>query len=253
MTRFDVLDIATALRDAGEPFCMATVVRTADLTSAKAGAKAVVTMAGEIRGHLGGACVQRAVRSAAETVMASGDARMISIGPESARGAEAIDVDLHPSGCPSGGTVDVFLEPFRVPQRLWICGDTPIARAIEAHARLMGLDVNRTPAASPGPASRTDFAIVAAQGNGDADALRSALATGADYIAMIASHRKADVLRARLAADGVDEASLSAIHSPAGLDIGAIDPHDIAIAVLAELIAVRRGRGRPGGTASPNL
>lgn len=241
MTRFDVLDIAKQLRDAGQPFCMATVVRTADLTSAKAGAKAVVTETGEIEGHLGGACVQRAVRSAAIEVLASGDARMISVRPDASARSDDAMIEVHASGCPSGGTVDVFLEPFRSPPRLWIWGDTPIARAIEAHAGLMGLAVVRGGAAPATPETAPEFAVVASQGTADADALRMALDSGAGHVAMIASRKKADVLIARLAAAGADPDRLSAIRAPAGLDIGAIDPHEIAISVLAELIAARRG------------
>ncbi len=236
----DIFEIIRSLRAENRAFCLATVVRTSDLTSAKAGAKAVVTVDGEIRGHLGGSCVQRAVRTAAVEILSSDAARIISVRPDGAPDAAEPDVEVHHSGCPSGGTVDVFLESYKMPPRLWICGETPIAYAIEAHASLMGLDVVRSSGVDGGEATGAEFAIIASQGHGDAAALKAAVVSGAGHIAMIASHRKAEVLRARLAADGIDPMRLAVIESPAGLDIGAIDPHEIAVSVLAGMIAAKR-------------
>jgi hypothetical protein len=145
MARFEIFDTIERLRRTGAPFCVATVMRTADATSAKAGAKAAVTREGEILGHLGGACVQRAVRTAAAEAMAEGAPRVIRVKP-SEKVVAMTDPDgahLYKSGCPSGGTVDLLIEPYAHPPRLVVFGDTPIARAIAAHGALAGLRVAR--------------------------------------------------------------------------------------------------------------
>ncbi|MEM8697666.1 MAG: XdhC family protein [Pseudomonadota bacterium] len=241
MGGLDFFDIVQALREEGAPFCIATVVRTADATSAKAGAKAVVTETGEIRGHLGGACVKRALARAVGPALIEDRPRVIRIQPDAGEG-RFDEIELFRSGCPSGGTVDILIEPFRPPSLLAILGSTPIAEAIGRHAELMGFRVAKAApdeglACQPGP---RDAVILACQGQGDMAALRLALATRAGHISMIASRRKAASLNARLAGEGVPARDLARVKSPAGLDVGAIDPHEIAISVLAEIVRWRR-------------
>lgn len=233
VTGLDIFEVIRALRAEGRPFCLATVVRTADLTSAKAGAKAVVTEGGEIVGHLGGGCVRGAVKRAAASALASGVASMISVRPKGADGVTD-DIEVHDSGCPSGGTVDVFIEPYLLAFRVSVLGDTPIAQAVRAHASLMGFS------AVDGLSDDPHAVIIASQGAGDLAALRHALNGPAPFIAMVASHRKADFLKVRLAEEGVDQDRLEALVAPAGLDLGAIDPHEIAISILAQLTSWRR-------------
>lgn len=237
MTGTDVFAVIDRFRAERKPFSLATVVRTADLTSAKAGAKAVVTADGEIIGHLGGGCVQGAVKQAAAEVLGSGQARMITVKPADAPTPELVDVDVHISGCPSGGTVDVFIEPYLQPLRLSILGAGPIAKALSAHGALMGYAI------SEGDAGQVaDAVIIASQGAEDLDLLRTALKSPAPFVAMVASHRKAEHLSARLREEGMDPGRLAQLISPAGLDLGAIDPHEIAISILAQLISTLRNR-----------
>ena len=232
----DIFEVINRLRAERRPFCLATVVRTADLTSAKAGAKAVVTSDGQISGHLGGGCVRSAVKRAAIEVLGSGDARMISVRPVDAAGFEAAGVEVHTSGCPSGGTVDLFIEPYVLPLSVCVLGDTPIARALRAHRALMGFaDADGAEAAAT-----ADAVIIASQGAGDLAALRQVLAGCAEFVAMVASHRKAEHLKSALAQEGLDPTRLSILRAPAGLNLGGIDPHEIAISVLADLVAWRR-------------
>lgn len=237
MARFDIFDTVQTLRQTGEPFVIATVMRTADATSAKAGAKAAVTENGEIIGHLGGACVQRAVRTAAAAAINTGAPQVICIKPADKIVELNDDVQTYKSGCPSGGTVDLLIEPYAHPPRLVIFGATPISRAIAAHAELAGLRVSQMQGSdlSVDLTSR-DFVVVAAQGNGDLAALRTAIQSPARRVSMVASRRKADVLCAKLADAGVDASRLK---SPAGLDIKAVDPHEIALSVLAEIVLWR--------------
>jgi len=266
MAGFDIFEEIETLRRAGAPFCVATVIRTADATSAKAGAKAVVTGAGEIIGHLGGACVQRAVCAASTEALSAGAPRLISVRPSETvvtleREAE---MQLYKSGCPSGGTVDLLIEPWRAAPCLMIHGATPIARALAEHAALMGFRVIMEEGAEAGQAEVAwlvegqmptleprDFVVVASQGRGDIAALQAALATQAGRVSMVASRRKAEVLREKLAAQGVDAARLAVLKSPAGLNIGAVDPHEIALSILAEIVAWKNAHAaHPAGRKS---
>jgi xanthine dehydrogenase accessory factor len=236
MAGTDVFELIQRFRAEGRPFCLATVVRTADLTSAKAGAKAVVTSEGQVIGHLGGGCVLGAVRHAASQVMETGTARMITVQPEDAtlRGRSAVEV--HISGCPSGGTVELFIEPFLQPFRICVLGDGPIAKALRAHAALMGFAVLD---GADGQLSG-DAVVIASQGKNDLRALREALKSSSAIVAMVASHLKADHLKNRLRNEGMDQKRLEKLISPAGLDIGAIGPHEIAISILAQLVQERQ-------------
>lgn len=255
MARFDIFDTIDRLRRGGAPFAVATVLRTADATSAKAGAKAAITAEGEILGHLGGACVARAVRTAAAEALESGAPRMIRVKPADAPEPEGMQ--SYRSGCPSGGTVDLLIEPYLHPPRLVVFGRTPIARAIAAHGALAGFRVFATEPAEGVAAVEPDalgalgveprdFVVVASQGDGDLACLKAALESPAERVSMVASRRKAEVLKGRLAAQGVDAARLK---SPAGLDIGAVDPHEIALSVLAEIVFWRAARS--DGAAAP--
>lgn len=223
MTRFDIFDIISDLRTQDAPFCVATVIRTADVTSAKAGAKAAITADGAILGHLGGGCVQRAVRQSAVIAMQNNEPRMIRVKPGERRDDVADDVSLFDSGCPSGGTVDILVEPYAPPPSVIVLGDTPIADAVRAHARLMGFRAEAPADAVAAPsAGPHDFVVIASQGQGDLAALRHAFASEATYIAMVASQRKAAVLCEKLAAEGVSDDRLKTLSAPAGLDLGGL-------------------------------
>jgi len=255
MGAFDIFDTIERQRATGRPFCVATVVRTADVTSAKAGAKAVVTEAGEILGHLGGACVKRAVTSAGREAIDSGETRLIRVKP-AAKVVSLTDDDgtqLYKSGCPSGGTVDVLLEPYELPPMLVIFGSTPIAEALAAHAALAGyrlalpegaaanLDAGRFEGIDIAdlPLGPHDYVVVASQGNQDLACLRAALQSPAGRVSMVASRRKAETLIGKLAAEGMDPALTARLKSPAGLDIHAVDPREIALSILAEIVVWR--------------
>ena len=250
---------------------MATVLRTADSTSARAGAKAVVTGDGDLHGFVGGGCVTGAVRRAALTALQSGEPQMIRVKPKEAV-VSRLDLDgvrLHRSSCPSGGTVEIFLEPMRAPRSLLICGASPIAQAILGVARGIGLrsivaaveeDREKMPGAQAYlegfdlaalPLTDKDAAIVATQGKRDRDALRAVLSSAAGYKGMVCSRRKlAKISADLLAEDGRFEGPLAALRAPAGLDIGAIEPEEIALAVVAEIVALRRKRSAADAPAA---
>lgn len=253
MASFDIFDTIDQLRQTGDAFCVATVLSTADATSAKAGGKAAVTRDGQILGHLGGACVQRAVRTSAQEALASGAPQLIRVKPSDkvVNMTDSDGVQTFKSGCPSGGTVDLLVEPYQQAPRLLIFGDSLIATALADHAASAGFRVYVT---EEGSAKHTqiapdqvadlgiearDFVVVASQGQGDCVALQAALQTNAARVSMVASRRKADTLTAKLIAKGMDPLRVARLKSPAGLDIRAIDPHEIAVSILAEIVMWR--------------
>jgi xanthine dehydrogenase accessory factor len=253
------LEMMERLRQSGEDFCVATVVRTAAATSAKAGAKAVVTRHGEVHGFIGGGCVQGAVRRVGLAAIADGRPRMIRVKPKEDV-LEAVDVDgveLHKSSCPSGGSVDIFFEPMRQGARLVICGASPVAATLirlagtmgyrviaaaleEDHDKVAGADQTLAGFDLSGlTMSERDAVVVATQGKRDREALTQALTCGAGYAGMVGSRRKIATLLEQLGSD-VPAAAKAALHGPAGLDIGAIEPEEIALSIIGEIVMERR-------------
>ena len=242
LTADRVLDVLAQLKARAEPCAVATVVRTEDATSAKAGAKALIREDGTLEGWIGGGCVQAAVRKAALRTLADGEARLIRVAPRArldaqglAPGSAADGVEHHVSHCPSGGTVDVFVEPMLPAPRLVVLGQSAVAGALSDLAARLGYVVDTEPAAD-----ERGFVVVATQGRGDRAALLAALLSSARYVAFVSSRRKAASLKASLANDGVPPDRLAALRAPAGLAIGAITPEEIALSVLAEIVQVRR-------------
>ncbi|WP_417205394.1 XdhC family protein [Antarctobacter sp.] len=259
MDPFDIFDTVSRLRATGRPFCLVTVVRTEAATSARAGAKAALTEAGEVIGHLGGACVTRAVREAGQAALDSGAPRVIRVKPSETVVAlrDADGAEVYKSGCPSGGTVELMIEPFAMPPLICIFGASPIARAVAGHGLLAGYRValakgvvcagevrrfegEEIAALGLGP---RDTVVVASQGQRDLACLKAALDSDAGRVAMVASRKKAGVLCERLLAAGLDAGRLGRLKAPAGLDIGAVDPAEIALSILAEIVAWRRAAG----------
>jgi xanthine dehydrogenase accessory factor len=269
MAGFDIFELIAEQRATGRPFAVATVIRTADATSAKAGAKALVTASGEILGHVGGGCIQGALRSAAAASLKSGMVATIRVKPAS-EVVSAFDTDgipLHKSGCPSGGTIDLLIEPYAPPPAVVVAGASPVAAAIGRIAHATGYQVFHAALAedhglipeamrtvdgfdlAPLDLSEQDFVVVAAQGKRDLDALRAALLSPATYVAMVASSRKARTLIDRLRAEGIEDTLLARLNSPAGLDLGGIDPEEIAVSVIAEIVRTRNRRAHLMGSS----
>ena len=248
----EALDLrARELKDAGEPFALATVVRTLNATAAKPGAKALVRRDGGIDiGWIGGGCVRAAIGRAAREALADGRPRLISLRPEEllaadgvAAGEERDGAVFARNGCPSEGSMDIFIEPVAPKPVVVIFGASPVADALAELAPHLGYDVDRSGASTTAPTDVSGrFVVVATQGAGDLDALRAALAASADYRAFVGSRRKFSKLAERLV--GVDPNVLAAVSAPAGLNISAITPEEIALSILAEITAQRRGAQR---------
>ncbi|WP_417684830.1 XdhC family protein [Roseibium sp.] len=271
----DLHELMNRLRRAGEPFALATVVRTISVTAAKAGAKAVIRADGSIAGGwIGGGCARGATLKAARESLEDGETRLVSIQPEDllkdlgvAPGEEKDGVRFARNMCPSKGTMDIFIEPVLPRPNLVILGASPVAVALADLGPRVGFDVTVcAPAedqgafaeaneriegyALPVEASAQRFLIVATQGRGDQVALKAAVSVGAEHVAFVGSRRKAATLREKLIAEGVSEVDLDRVKAPAGLDLGAITPEEIALSILAEILRLRRKgqRGAPSET-----
>jgi xanthine dehydrogenase accessory factor len=264
----EVMDLVAQMKAAEQPFVLATVVRTVSVTAAKAGAKAIIRPDGMIiAGWIGGGCAKGAVLKAAREALADGEPRMVSVRPEDllaelgVRPGETREgVRFASNLCPSKGTMDIFVEPVLPHPSLVILGASPVALSLAAQARVLGYHVTLAApaadlAAAPdahvivdgfAPRYLNDarrFVVVSTQGKGDEAALKSAIAIDAAYHAFVGSRRKMAALRARLIAEGVDVAAIDRVKAPAGLDLGAITPEEIAMSILAE-ITIERRRGQ---------
>jgi xanthine dehydrogenase accessory factor len=228
---------AAELEQAGVAFVEATVVRCAHPTIARPGDRAIVLGDGTIDGFVGGACADASVRLQALRALETGDPVLLRIlpgaedGPSDEEGAVVVA-----NPCLSGGALELFLEPHLPAPSVAVAGDSPIARALGDLAGPLGFRVRPGAMAEPG-----DFgAVVASLGRGDEDALRGALEAGCEYVGLVASRRRGAAVLAGLRAAGVAEDALARVRTPAGVDIGARTHAEIALAILAELVAVRR-------------
>ena len=229
----EVLVEAGRLAAAGEPFALATVVSVRRPASARRGDRAIVTADGALVGWVGGACSEPVVVREALRAVAEGTPRLVRIGPSGTAAGPGEDVVCAESHCASEGTVEVLVEPQLPGPLLAVVGDGPAARTLAELARTIGWRV--TAQADEG----ADAVVVATMGTRDEEALAAALALSADYVALVASAKRAGVVLGHLREQGVSEEELARVRSPAGLDLGPCTQEEIAVAVLAELVAWR--------------
>jgi xanthine dehydrogenase accessory factor len=240
-----VLIAAGRLAADEQPFALVTVVRVERPASARQGDRGLVTPDGALVGWVGGACSEPIVVREALRALADGEPRLVRIGPPGTAADEGMVCAV--SECASEGTVDVLIEPQRPAPRLAVVGDGPAAHTLAELAARIGWRVSGDPA-------EADAVVVATMGHGDEDALERALtAPGAGpgavngYVGLVASARRAGVVIAALRARGLDEETLARVRSPAGLDLGPCTQDEIAVAILAELVAWRHTRPLTGG------
>lgn len=242
MTRTDVLVRAGRLAAEGVPFVLATVVSVERPASARRGDRALVTADGELYGWVGGACSEPIVVREALRALADGEARLVRMGPAGrvadAAGPETV---VAASSCASEGVVEVLVEPQLADPLLAVVGGSPAAEALARLAPEVGWRVTREPSAD------ATAVVVATMGHGDEEALAAVLERGVGYVGLVASARRAAAVLATLRAAGLDEDSLARVRSPAGLDLGPSTQSEIAVAVLAELVAWRHSRAAVPG------
>src|SRR5215469_5109663 len=248
------LEKASQLRAAGQSFAVAVVVRYQAPISGKPGDKAIITAEGKMWGWIGGGCVQPVAVKEALLALADGKPRLIRISPTSSPENGIVNYDMT---CHSGGTVDIFIEPVLPKPQLVILGRSPVAQTLAKLGRIMNYAVSVAAADAQREnfpdADRLEtnldlsqiritpqtFIVVSTQGEDDDEALEKAVTAGAQYTAFVASRVKSEKVFEYLRERGIAEEKLSKVRVPAGLDIHAASPEEIAISILAEVIQVK--------------
>ncbi len=277
MNAMDLFEQIAALRREGQSFAVATVVARRAPVSAHLGDRAIVFADGRMEGFVGGACSHEIIRQQALEALKVRCSRLVSIRPDAADSAAATGEHvIVPMTCVSEGAIDVFVEPFVQARRLVVVGATPVAESLARLARSMNYDVMRVvegrelrdieqEAATLGvtvvaldaleailresAAGIPDLsAVVVSQGHYDEEALESILKCGVPYVGLVASRTRGAAVRALLEERGVPGAAT--IRNPAGLDLGARTPPEVALSILAEIVQARPSGARVAATVS---
>jgi xanthine dehydrogenase accessory factor len=269
-----VFEQAAELEAQGQPFVLVTVVWRRGPTSGRQGAKALILPDGSMRGWLGGACAEPAVMREALASLADGRPRLLLLGPldELERGRRE-GVDTVPIACASEGALEVYVEPVLPAPQVVVIGRTPAVDLLASLVVALGWRASivddggdlRAHAAAGVPVTTTldlgaigvdgrTAIVVATQGHYDELALQAALATDAGYVGLVASAPRAEAVLDYLRARGAADADLARVRAPAGLDLGRVAHHEIAVAILAELVALRAAGALAGrdGAAAPD-
>jgi xanthine dehydrogenase accessory factor len=263
-----VLELAGDLERRGRTFVLATVVWRRGPASGKQGSKAVIMPDGSVRGWLSGACAEPTVIREARAAMADGHPRLLFMGPsDELDGVLRSGVTTVPLACESEGALEVYLEPNVPPPHVVVIGRSPAAITTAALAYSLGWrativdeegsdehpeEIPVVPELDLGGlgVDGATAVVVATQGHYDEAALEVALATPAGYVGLIASRKRADAVRDYLRERGVTGEAIARVRAPAGLDLGTVDPDEIGVSVLAELVALKAA-GELGPSVEP--
>jgi len=222
----------------------ARVVVAEKPTSAKPGAEAIVLADGTLEGFVGGACAESTVRAQALALLDSGDTLLLRITPEPEE-ARPGSLTVH-NPCLSGGTLEIFLEPVIPAPLVVVAGDTPIARALLELVGPLGHAGTMYDGTLPDDAAAV---VVASHGRDEEEILVDALRANIPYVGLVASRKRGEAVLGTL---DVCASMKARVHTPAGLDIGARTPEEVALSILAEIISTRpRQSGRPVGEGTP--
>ena len=254
---------AEELRQRAESYVMALVVRCESPTSAKPGARGLVTSEGAITGWIGGGCAQPIVIEESRRALREGTPRLVRITPEAGR-AEVNGLITYEMVCHSGGTLDIFIEPVLPSPQLVILGRSPVARTLARLAAALRYEVvvfgqGALPADFPDAAQvepsldlskvnrpERSFVVVSTQGEDDEGGMAEALRLKAPYIAFVASPKKWKAVSGFLGGKGFSKEELARVKVPAGIEINAHDPEEIALSIMAQVVAERRSGAFPG-------
>jgi xanthine dehydrogenase accessory factor len=247
----DLLDVMIAMREQRRAYAVATVVETTGSSSAKTGSKAVIDERGRVvAGWVGGGCAESMTCSQALSCMESGETAVLDIDLTS---------EVLGAGMPCGGSMRVYVEPAFPRPALWVMGHGRVAESLCLMGDLQGFDVvvidpladrehypvamrlvTDDPLYEQLEPRKGDFVVIATQHKGDHRSLMRALRSEAGYLALIASVRRARLVLDYLRREGYSERDLERVRAPAGLDLGARTPEEIALCVLGEIVMVRR-------------
>jgi xanthine dehydrogenase accessory factor len=248
----ELLELAADLHRRHRPYVVATVVWSRGPSSGKRGGTALIEPDGTLHGWIGGACAEPVVVREARRVIKDGEPVLMYLGPaEELDGVGREGVVTVPISCSSEGALEVFMEPVLPQPNVVVVGKSPAVKQLD---KLLGaMDWRATVIPDDELERIADLGVdeatavvVATQGHADEPALEAALATPAGYIGLVASAKRGETVLGYLRDRGYDNASLRRIHTPAGIDLGPIQHSEIAVAVLAELVAVRTSGGLSG-------
>ena len=252
--RRDLLELAADLARRGEPFALATVVGRKAPVSTHVGDVALVTRDGRFHGWVGGSCTRPTVLAEAQQALADGKPRRVVLDPEPVPRDDGAHV--FPMTCHSGGSVEIHIQPVPPAPQLVVYGISPIARALARLAKRWATRCARSIpwrtrprsrrriASRPRPAVRIErgaaplLTVVATQGQWDEDAILAAFSLEPDYVAVVASPKRFAEMRSLLE-PRAPASAWARIHNPAGLDLGAQTPEEIALSILAEIVKER--------------
>lgn len=256
----DFFDKLAELRKRNEPFVTATVVRREVPSSGKSGDKAIIDKFGIMTGWIGGGCVKGIILKESDEALRSGKSRLVKIGQSIIDAGKKEGVKDYKMTCMSEGTVEVFIEPVLPSPHLVVIGKTAIAKALVKMAKTAGYRVTAVaPEITPSTFEKVDELItqinleqvklspsssivVCTQGEQDEEALEQAVKKNCAYIGFVASRKKKTGVFDNLQQLGIDKKKLDTIKSPAGIDITAKRPEEVAISILAEIIHVQNNR-----------
>ncbi|WP_431880723.1 XdhC family protein [Micromonospora chalcea] len=226
------------------PFVHATVVRAQDPTSARPGDDAVILPDGTIEGFVGGVCAENSVRAAALDTLRDGKALLLRVLPDGTPAfPETPGARVVVNPCHSGGALEIFLRPVLPVPVLGLVGDTPISAAVATLAAFLDFEV-----AMSGDYAGATAVVVAGLGRGEQDAIRAALDAGVGHIALVASRKRGAAVLDELA---LSDAERARVRTPAGLEIGARSPQEIALSIMAEVVRALRVDGLASSPAPP--
>jgi xanthine dehydrogenase accessory factor len=245
MTNPQLTDRASELRRLRVPFVHARVVLAEKPTSAKPGDEAIVLADGTIEGFVGGDCSEATVRAQSLVLLDSGESLLLRVSP-TPEPAQAGKLVVH-NPCLSGGTMEIFLEPVQPSPYVAVIGDAPVARALFALGVPLGYEMAAF--TDPLPAD-TAAVVIASHGRDESEALTAALRAGVPYVGLVASRKRGEAVVGALDICGSMKAR---VRTPAGLDIGARTPQEIAMSILADIVASRpRPSGRGSADSAPS-
>ena len=246
-----VLDEMSELARRGQAYALATVVWRQGPSSSQQGSRAIITDSGNFYGWIGGACAQPAVIRAAREVIATGEPRLLLGSPDQFGEAIPDGMTVVPISCSSEGALEVYLEPAAPAPHLVIVGRSPMAQTLASLARALGwrteliADQDFTAA----DATQRSMVVVATQGHGDEEAIEQAVRARPAYLGLVASRRRGEAVLGYLSERGTAKDQLDRVRVPAGLNLGHIAHHEIAVAILAELVQLRAS----GALQAPDL
>lgn len=241
-----LLEVAAQLLDQRQPYAVATVVRRERPSSATPGNTALITGDGTVYGFIGGSCTQPEVVRHALAALADRSPRLLSFGGSS-DGRD--DMVMVPMSCGSEGRVEVHVNPVFPAPQLVVAGDSPIARALARLGEAMGYEVAESAGTERAPGARL-YAVVATMGQGDEAAVEQLIAARPDYLGVVVSPKRMLQVREFLAGRGICGSRIAEVHGPAGLDIGAERPEEVAVSILAEIVALGAAEARAAEEAA---